>query len=69
MTATNDNDDLAFTDTMDPYQDLHARREALQIALALEVKKIEPSTIGLIQAADEIQAWLHDGTVPYNYFD
>lgn len=62
---TDNNDDLAFTEKVDPYQARNGRREALQFALPLMGGKSEPQTAEtLIKYASQIDAYLEDGSVP-----
>lgn len=64
MTDQNDNEP-AFTDTPDPYQARNGRREALQAALHLMGGKGELADAKLlITYADQIDAYLEDGSVP-----
>jgi hypothetical protein len=62
MTDNNDND-LAFTDAVDPYQARNGRREALQFALPLIERGIDTAET-LIKYADQIDAYLEDGSLP-----
>ena len=58
-------DDLGFTDTVDPYQARNGRREALQFALPLMGGKGEAQTAEtLITYASQIDAYLEDGSIP-----
>lgn len=60
---TDTNDDLAFTDKVDPYQARQGRREALGIALHLINKEYDTADT-LIAYADQIDAYLEDGSLP-----
>jgi len=55
-----DETEAAFTDTVDPYQARNGRREALQYAIALKPEDAEE----LIEWADQIDAYLEDGSIP-----
>lgn len=59
-----DQNDQAFTDTVDPYQARNGRREALQFALALATKHDSADADTLIEYAVKIDAYLEDGTQP-----
>lgn len=60
-----DDNDLGFTDTPDPYQARNGRREAIQAALHLMNGKGQEATAELlITYADQIDAYLEDGSVP-----
>ena len=62
---TDNNDDLAFTEKVDPYQARNGRREALQFALALATKSEQTANSRtLIEYADHIDSYLEDGSVP-----
>ena len=60
-----DDNDLGFTDTPDPYQARNGRREAIQAALHLMNGNGQEATAELlITYADQIDAYLEDGSVP-----
>lgn len=62
---TDNNDDLAFTEKVDPYQARNGRREALQFALALATKNESSANARtLIEYASQIDSYLEDGSSP-----
>lgn len=63
MTDHDNDDDLAFTDTADPYQARNGRREALQFAMGLINREFQDAN-DLLRYADKIDKYLEDGTVP-----
>lgn len=63
MTNSNEETEEAFTDTPDPYQARNGRREALQIALHLVDKTVDDAAT-LLGYAEQIDAYLEDGTTP-----